>query len=112
MTKLLRQFVAIGLVLGAGAGLAACNGPVPDNPRLPPAGSSASFSEAYLYGCEAGSHDANPSGYVDKAPRDDKRYASDAEYRKGWDQGHASCYEDELRAPVMQDLDGGGGGNI
>jgi hypothetical protein len=112
MTKTMRQFASAALVLCASTWLAACNGPVPVNPRVPPVGSNAAFSEAYIYGCESGSHDANPSGYVDKGSKDLKRYASDVDYKKGWDQGQAACYEDELKAPVMQDVGGGGGGNI
>ena len=99
---------ALSLALGAAAVLAAC-GPAA-NPRVPPAGSSELFAQAYLIGCRQGAQDANPTGVLAITPRDDKAYAAGGDYKKGWDQGHAACYEDELRAPVME-INGGGGDN-
>jgi hypothetical protein len=110
MVRFLRRVRALSLASVTLAVLAACNLAPTSNPRVPPAGSSDLFSQAYLNGCRQGAQDANPTGVLAITPRDDKQYASAIEYKKGWDQGHAACYEDERRAPVME-IDGGGGDN-
>jgi hypothetical protein len=69
-------------------------------PRGPPAGSDA-FQEGYLHGCNSGYSDADRVGYKNRYAVDQQRYASDADYRSGWEQGHNACYEDERRYPRM-----------
>lgn len=73
------------------------------NPQVPPPGSAA-FQLGYLRGCAAGFADAGRDGYHSlyvADGRDSTRYASDADYRGGWDRGHAACFEEEHRAPAM-----------
>jgi len=79
--------------------LAACTGETLVNPRVPPPGSSAAFSDGYVEGCLSGFRDANRTGYEHSYTKDETRYAIDADYKAGWDQGHAACYLEELRHP-------------
>jgi len=106
MSQIGRRLTLLSIALGAAAALGACT-PVA-NPRVPPPGSPPMFAMAYLNGCRQGAADANPTGVLALSPRDPKLYAGNPEYKQGWDQGHAACYEDELRAPVME-INGGGG---
>jgi hypothetical protein len=62
---------------------------------------SEALKEGYFHGCRSGFSDAGREGYENKYVKDIQRYASDAEYRSGWDKGHNACYEEERRAPRM-----------
>ena len=70
------------------------------NPQVPPPGSE-SFKVGYLNGCASGFKDARREGYELNYIKDEKRYASDGDYRGGWDKGHTACYEEEIRHPKM-----------
>lgn len=77
--------------------LSACN-----SSRVP-AGSDA-FVRGHVDGCVAGYSDAYRPSYAEVSPvvwRREQKYASNPEYRAGWDAGHHECYEDENRSPVM-----------
>ena len=64
------------------------------------------YGEAYGRGCLSGFRDAG--GEVnDFAPKDEVRYAADPTYRKGWDEGYSSCYERQIRTPMMYSNGGG-----
>ncbi|MFI4988970.1 MAG: hypothetical protein ACHQF3_16205 [Alphaproteobacteria bacterium] len=83
------------LLLAATAALGACGGgdkkePPPD-PRAPPANSSATFKEGYEIGCPAGIESASASSSGWTNAKSDPRYASDLEFKKGWDQGFFTC---------------------
>ncbi len=75
------------------------------NPQIPPPGSPA-FEEGYLDGCASGFASADREGYSASFRKDETRYGSEADYRRGWDAGLAACYEEQLRHPRM----GGGHG--
>ncbi len=90
-----RAVILVGL---AGSVLGCTSGMV--NPQIPPPGSVA-FQDGYLAGCPSGFTDAGRDGYQQAYRKDDVRYAGDADYRQGWDQGHAACYEEEKRHPKI-----------
>ncbi len=64
------------------------------------------YGEAYSRGCLDGFRDAG-GDVNDFAPKDDARYAADANYRKGWDDGHSKCYARQIRTPMMYSNGGG-----
>jgi len=64
-------------------------------------GASAAYIQGYTAGCDSGYNEASRDGYSQRYRKDVKRYESDSEYRTGWDEGYAVCYEDEWRAPFM-----------
>lgn len=68
------------------------------NPQVPPPGSE-SFVEGYLNGCPSGFADAGREGAEQSYVKDAKRYATEPDYRSGWDAGHLACYEEERRHP-------------
>ncbi len=90
-----RAVILVGL-----AGAAAACTPGLINPQIPPAGSS-ELQEGYLAGCPSGFTDAGRDGYQQAYRKDAARYAGDADYRQGWDQGHGACYEEEKRHPKI-----------
>ena len=91
--------IAVAGVSCAVALLAACaSGLV--NPEAPPAGTPA-FQDGYLHGCSSGFQDARREGFVTGYYKDPGRYSSEDEYRRGWDEGHRRCYEEEIRHPRM-----------
>lgn len=61
------------------------------------------YSDGQLDGCSSGYADARRSDYMLRYRKDEVRYATDAAYRAGWDEGHARCYEEEQRTPHMGD---------
>ena len=64
------------------------------------------YGEAYGRGCLNGFRDAG-GDFNDYAPKDEMRYATDPNYRKGWDDGYSKCYERQIRTPMIY---GNGGG--
>ena len=82
----------VGLVCACTTGLV--------NPQVPPPGSPI-FQDGYLNGCTSGFSDAGRDGYETDYFRDDVRYASEGDYRKGWDDGYGACFEEEKRTPKM-----------
>lgn len=61
---------------------------------------SAVFKEAYWTACRQAMDDAG--GYFNGTPRgrDEDLYAADEDYRDGWNQGYAECYDHWLVKPV------------
>jgi hypothetical protein len=94
-----RIAVRLPAAVCAAAVLAACT-PGLVNPAVPPPGTE-SFQEGYIQGCASGYQDARREGYVAAYHKDAARYASEADYRLGWDEGHDRCYQDEMRHPRM-----------
>lgn len=86
---------AVGVV----AILAACESGMV-NPQIPPPGSLA-FSGGYLDGCRSGFKDANRDGYEQAYRKDEGRYARESDYKSGWDEAHAACFEEEKRHPKV-----------
>ncbi len=97
-----RARLALSLALGA---LAGCQGGGLANPAVPPPGSTPAFSDGYVDGCYTGYADAGREGYQPSYRRDAARMQSDADYRQGFERGHAACYEDERRHPKMTGAD-------
>jgi hypothetical protein len=86
--------LALLTILLAGCGAAS-------GPQIPPPGSPI-FQAAYREGCRIGFIDAGGSDFGTLAPgRDEQLYASDADYRSGWDSGHQACFAEEQRFPRM-----------
>jgi len=55
-------------------------------------------SVAYLDGCYSGYADASRAGWELMYSKSDK-YKTDPAYRKDWDKGYKSCFEEEERTP-------------
>ena len=68
------------------------------NPQVPPPGSQ-SFKEGYHNGCTSGFSDGGRDGYETSYVKDGTRYASEADYRTGWDQGYSACFEEQKYHP-------------
>jgi len=75
------------------------------NPTVPPADAGPEFKEGYLDGCASGFADAGREGMQQDWRRDERRFAADAEYQRGWQSGHGACYEEERRHPKMYGAD-------
>jgi hypothetical protein len=79
--------------------LASSGGHAMSNPNVAPAGSSESFEVGYRQGCLTGKHDGGREGFETSYVKDDRLYASDADYRAGWNLGHQTCYDYEIAHP-------------
>lgn len=77
-------FVAAGIVLAGCAGKSY----VPEG--------SESYQVGYTIGCLHGYQDG---GYQQNVPRDEEAFENDAEYRRGFLEGHAKCYEQQQLTP-------------
>ncbi len=95
-----RHVLAALAALAAAGALSACA------PAGPP--ESAAYRLGWTQGCDSGYEDAGRQGYIILFGRDAARYETDGEYRKGWDQAHAECYDEEQRAPYMGGTSGAG----
>ena len=102
-----------GLFLAACVALAACGSdekkPPPVDPKAPPAGSSAAFKDGFAPGCAAGTQDAHSSSSSLTLSRGgDKeqahRYASEPDYKAGWDGGYNACWGAEHRGSMIGDF--------
>ena len=76
----------IPLAVVAGLVLAAC--------AAEGEGGPASYTVGRVHGCDSGFTDLDMTVNYFK---DEARYRADPEYRRGWDDGHAQCYEEGLR---------------
>ncbi len=52
-------------------------------------------------GCASGYYDAGNEVFEFSYAKNEGLYATDPEYRKGWDEGYKECYEQEMRTPRM-----------
>jgi hypothetical protein len=68
------------------------------NPQVPPPGSE-SYQDGYLNGCPSGFADAGRDGYETSYFKDNTRFANEPDYRKGWNEGYAACFEEDRRYP-------------
>lgn len=93
--KPFRMSAAVALIFT----LAACTGGNFVNPLVTPPGSSVAFADGYSPGCLSGFKDAYRTGYENAYDKDVERYATDSEYRAGWDRGHDACYLEEKLHP-------------
>ena len=89
----------VGFLLGVAMPLAACTSGLV-NPQIPPPGSPA-FADGYVHGCYSGFTDAGRDGYQQDYRKDTVRYAREPDYKQGWDQGYAACFEEEKRHPKV-----------
>ena len=94
-----------GFLISVAMPLTACTGGVA-NPQIPPPGSPV-FQQSYLDGCSSGFKDAGRDGYEEDYRKDTASYAHEPDYKQGWDEGHAACFEEEKRHPKV--LGAGGG---
>ncbi len=78
-------------VLGLTALLGACG-------TYAPPGSTAEFSGGYTNGCLLG-YEQGGRGNHFAEPRDETRYATDTEYRNGWDEGFEECFNRAISQP-------------
>ena len=79
------------------------------NPQLPPPGRSDAFNLGYVDGCRTGFQDAGRDGYQLAGHRDERLYATVPDYKAGYDQAYAACYEEQQRNPRMMGEPGGVG---
>jgi hypothetical protein len=101
MDKLNRKLFHPSCAVAVAFALAACTGSDLVNPQVTPPGSSIAFADGYSPGCLSGFTDANRTGYENTYSKDAGRYATDGEYRAGWDKGHDACYlEEQLRPRI------------
>jgi hypothetical protein len=49
------------------------------------------FQAGWADGCDSGTHDAGNPWYLSK--RDWNAYQTDSAYKRGWDEGHQTCFE-------------------
>jgi hypothetical protein len=89
-------------MLVALVGVGGCWGHVPPG--------SPEFAQGYAEGCDSGYGDAGWEVYYDHRRLDRQAYAERGDYRRGWDEGHKKCYEEEETHPHMS-RSGNGGGN-
>lgn len=73
--------------------LAACAGSFPPGPPA--------YQAGYSAGCYTGWAEAGREGAGPYAGKEMVRYDGEADYKRGWDQAYATCYEDEWRQPEM-----------
>lgn len=73
--------------------VAACTGTAPER--------TAAYEIGYWDGCSTGYSQAGKPGYEAAARKDVQRFASDEEYRRGWESGDKDCYQKETRFPTM-----------
>jgi len=74
------------LALAAALALAACYNMPQDSPPGTP-----DYRQGYANGCDSGLSDAdNPYYHVIKDPA---LYGGNADYRRGWDEGHQKCFD-------------------
>lgn len=91
------RFVARIFVIAALAALAACNSKMVG--WAPPG--SPSFQTGYKDGCWTGWGVAGKPSFEAAYYKDDGRYISDADYKRGWDQGQQECYWQQMNSPQM-----------
>lgn len=92
----LRFVVHAALILSAFA-LASC-----DSKRTgwgPPG--SPSFEAGYKDGCWTGWGVAGKPSFEAAYYKDDGRYLSDPDYKRGWDEGQQDCYTQQMSSPQM-----------
>lgn len=70
------------------------------NPLIP-ADATPAYATAYEDGCDSGYTEAFRDGFSLKFRKDTAAFEASSEYRRGWEDGYAYCYEDEWRAPLM-----------
>lgn len=77
------MIIAVGLLAGCANGFN-----VPDG--------SPAYKDGYLAGCQQGYYDG---GWQVATPYTHDRQKTDAEFGRGWEEGHARCYAQQLATP-------------
>ncbi len=91
----MRKIVPLGLLLLAA--LAACDRKVTG--WAPPG--SPSFQAGYTDGCWTGWGVAGKPGFGSVYYKDEGRFLSDADYKRGWIEGQTDCYNQQMSSPQM-----------
>jgi hypothetical protein len=65
------------------------------------------YQLGFRHGCVTGYSDSGRAGYESTFLRNEARFTSDDEYRRGWIDGEKKCYEREMNFPTMTFGDGG-----
>ncbi len=71
-----------------------------------PEGSSPEYASAYNDGCRSGYQQGGRGDYS-APPRNNESYATNVEYREGWDAGFNECFDRAISQPYGE----GGSGN-
>ncbi len=95
---------SLAIVVFVGGAFAACT-PLPPYPASPPDASPA-YKAGKFHGCEYGFMEAGRDHYSNVHYKDVKRLAEDADYREGWEDGYAICFEEGSR--YLDIMPGGG----
>ena len=72
--------------------LAAC-ADIEGLPPRPGAEATPGFRQGFAHGCDSGYADANRLLYRHRYHKSEARYEAEADYRAGWDAGHARCFQ-------------------
>jgi hypothetical protein len=83
------------LILGVAVGCAALH-----DPSVPQPGSVV-YQRGYIDGCGSGFANANRDGYQLEYHRNEKLFATDADYHRGWSEAYLACYAEEQKAPKL-----------
>ena len=62
---------------------------------------TAEYEMGYWDGCNTGYAEAGRPGYEAAAYKNLQRFATDEEYRHGWEDGEHVCYDREVRFPTV-----------
>ena len=104
-----RSDIALVAALTAWLSLLAAAAGALVNPEIPPPGNSDVFNQGYVDGCRTGFQDAGRDGYQLAGRKDEALYANVGDYKAGYDQGYAACFEEQQRNPRMMGEPGGVG---
>lgn len=89
-------FWKVGLAFALwGSILVACT-TLPPFPELPK-DATPSYKAGHYFGCEWGFMEAGRDQYTSIYYKDVERLEEDAEYREGWEDGYAICFEEGSR---------------
>lgn len=81
-----RASIALGLAI-----LAACRATIPAGPPA--------YQDGYRDGCNSGYADAFRPHHEQAYRVDRARFDSDADYKRGWQEAYAKCYQEERDFP-------------
>lgn len=95
MPVAMRKIMPLGLLLIAA--LAACDRKVTG--WAPPG--SPSFQAGYTDGCWTGWGVAGKPGFGSVYYKDEGRFLSDPDYKRGWIEGQTDCYNQQMSSPQM-----------
>jgi len=85
--------------------LAGCAHDMTDPRFVEPEGSQ-QYVAGYRHGCQSGRHEAQRELFFPM--QDHRRYDSNEDYTRGWDEGFELCFAQQEKYPVMMGGSGGG----